>query len=66
MFYSQGAITDTREIENFFKRKGIVTINHPVIDGKKLNEDESTELAIEVDAEEVVIEDENLKVMKVK
>ena len=62
MFFSQATLTDPKTMDKYFERKGVVVIAQPFKDRKVLSEDESTELALEVNAEDVVKESDGLKV----
>ena len=56
-------MTEQKHLGDYFDRKGIVIIQTPTNeDGKELSEDENTELAIEVEAEDVEKTEEGLKV----
>ena len=61
--FSSGVLTEQKHLGDYFDRKGIVIIQTPTNeDGKELSEDENTELAIEVEAEDVEKTEEGLKV----
>jgi len=61
-FFSAGTLTEQKNLGDYFERKGVVIIEIPIYDGKELTEDEHTDLAIEVDAEDVQKTEEGLKV----
>ena len=62
--FSKGTVTDQKTIDDYFNKKGVIIISKPLKDGKELNEDERTELALDIDAEDVIQVDQDLKVRK--
>jgi len=53
-------VSEGIEVMDFFKRKGVISVNN-LVEGKTLDEEAATDLAIEVMAEEVNVENGELE-----
>ncbi|XP_076810149.1 putative transcriptional regulatory protein Arth_2304 [Clavelina lepadiformis] len=57
----RGTLRDPSQITNYFERKGVVIVPQPFENGHYLTEEEGTELALDVEAEDVLKCEEGLK-----